>query len=303
MKAIVKFVEALLLKMGLANVQVDINNQDLASHNRFAIEMEIPVISLIPFFKRYMDETDPSFNEDVLNHPVGKYLLAANSLKAGPVSLSNFHFTVVVPASHVRLLMRQPELLHEGVNREKLEYVYYRSDLVRKDIVLGMVERGSPFIRYMHDLIQSKLLAQSATMNAVLDKVECNALPQLVTEFFSEEHQINTIIYSEAVPVTVADLIISADWKITSVSMADKYLNHVQRYLSGRVMKRRIYVTFDAQSFIMSDMNGKHELKMSPLLVTEYQLTGAKSAALYRKLVNKSLMQFLTEQVSELQYM
>ncbi|EDL1270646.1 hypothetical protein CPW34_26395, partial [Salmonella enterica subsp. enterica serovar Typhimurium] len=91
--------------------------------------------------------------------------------------------------------------------------------------------------------------------------------------------------------VSVADQIISADWNVCSVSGADKFLNHVNRYLSGRVMKRRIYAVIEACDGGSLSLNANLGCFTSPLLVTEYKMVQSHSSSLYRKAINNSLKQ------------
>ena len=291
MKAIDKLVEASLVKLGFFGVEVlEIACGD-KPQQQLVVDVDIPVRALMPFLTKFLRECEPKFTGRTEDHPIGKYCLGGAMLKAGPVNLGSFRFSVRVSASHLRLLTSPPEMLHEGFNREKLEYVYYRSGIIGKDLILGLVEQGGPFITYLHDLIQTGLMEKMPLINAVLEKVLESSCSQILKTFYSEQHQLDTQIVAEAVPVSVADTIIASDWLVNTVSGADKYFNHLQRYLSGRVMRRRIFAVLDCQGEQPFAAKANLGSFTSPLLVTEYLMTGHKSASLYRKAINNSLKQ------------
>ncbi|EAM3103624.1 hypothetical protein C7X41_28275, partial [Salmonella enterica] len=78
-------------------------------------------------------------------------------------------------------------------------------------------------------------------------------------------------------------------------SDADKFINHVRRYLAGRVMKRRIYAELDVCEETSNISLVNLGCFTSPLLVTEYQMFKPHSSGLYRKAINNSLKQFKPE--------
>lgn len=306
MKAIYKLFEAMLVKMGFDGAAIQSVNLDTGIIQNLVVKADIPVRALIPHLTRYLRDWEHLSGPDVENHPVAKFCSGAALLKAGPVTLETFRFEVSLSAAHLRLVDVEPDWLNEGVNREKLEYVYYRSSNSDKDLILGMVEHGHNFISYLHDFLRSRLSSDLPLIFAVTEKVAKSSVPQVVTTFFSVDHQINAQIVVEPVPASVADQIISGDWDVSSVSGADKFLNHVNRYLSGRVMKRRIYAVIEACGGGHLTLDANLGCFTSPLLITEYKMVHPRSSSLYRKAVNNSLKQvnsYASEHTDDLLYM
>ncbi|EFH7157023.1 hypothetical protein K5009_004546 [Escherichia coli] len=306
MKAIDKLIEAMLVKMGFEGAEIQSVNLETGVIQSLVVQADIPVRTLIPHLARYLRDWEPLWDHDVGNHPVAQYCSGATLLKAGPVTLETLRFEVSLSAAHLRLVDVDPDWLNEGVNREKLEYVYYRSSNSDKDLILGMVEHGHNFISHLHSLLRSRLSRALPLIFAVTDKVAKSSVSQVVTRFFSVDHQINAQIVVEPVPVSVADQIISADWDVSSVSGADKFLNHVNRYLLGRVMKRRIYAVIDSSDAGPLTLDANLGCFTSPLLVTEYKMVQSHSSALYRKAINNSLKQvnlYAQEHSDDLLYM
>lgn len=291
MKAIYKIIEAMLVKMGFEGAVIQSVNLETGVIQSLVVKADIPVRTLMPHLRRYLRDCEPLWGHDVDYHPIAQYCSGAALLKAGPVTLETFRFEVSVSTAHLRLVDVEPDCLNEGVNREKLEYVYYRSSNADKDLILGMVEKGHNFINHLHELLRSRLSTALPLIFAVTEKIAESSVPQVVTSFFSVDHQINAQIVVVPVPVSVADQIISADWNVCSVSGADKFLNHVNRYLSGRVMKRRIYAVIEACDGGSLSLNANLGCFTSPLLVTEYKMVQSHSSSLYRKAINNSLKQ------------
>ncbi|TRS18203.1 hypothetical protein DNP31_23890, partial [Salmonella enterica subsp. enterica serovar Panama] len=69
--------------------------------------------------------------------------------------------------------------------------VYKRQD---KDLILGMVEKGHNFINHLHELLRSRLSTALPLIFAVTEKIAESSVPQVVTSFFSVDHQINAQI-------------------------------------------------------------------------------------------------------------
>ncbi|EJT6451631.1 hypothetical protein N2U44_004954, partial [Salmonella enterica subsp. enterica serovar Kentucky] len=174
-------------------------------------------------------------------------------------------------------------------------YVYYRSDLASKDLILGLVEHGSPFIKHLHGLIQKRILNEFSLIFSVLEKILESAKPQILACFHSVDYEMNVKIIAEAIPETVSNQIVTSDYIVNSISDADKFINHVRRYLAGRVMKRRIYAELDVCEETSSISLVNLGCFTSPLLVTEYQMFKPHSSGLYRKAINNSLKQFKPE--------
>ena len=224
MKAIYKIIEAMLVKMGFEGAVIQSVNLETGVIQSRVVKADIPVRTLMPHLRRYLRDCEPLWGHDVDYHPIAQYCSGAALLKAGPVTLETFRFEVSVSTAHLRLVDIEPDCLNEGVNREKLEYVYYRSSNADKDLILGMVEKGHNFINHLHELLRSRLSTALPLIFAVTEKIAESSVPQVVTSFFSVDHQINAQIVVEPVPVSVADQIISADWNVCSVSGADKFL-------------------------------------------------------------------------------
>lgn len=306
MKAIYKLIEAMLVKMGFDGAVVQSVNLETRPIQNLVVKADIPVRTLIPYLARYLRDWELLSTHDVDAHPVARYCSGAALLKAGPVTLETLQFEVSVSASHLRLVAVEPHWLNEGVNRDKLEYVYYRSCNTGKDLILGLVEHGQNFISHLHDLLYTSLSTALPQICSVSEKVAESSVPKVVTTFFSVEHQINAQIVVEPIPVSVADQIITSDWNVSTVSGADKYLNHVNRYLSGRVMKRRIYAVLESSDAGPLTLDTNLGCFTSPLLVTEYKMVQSHSSSLYRKAINNSLKQvysYVPEHPDELLYM
>ncbi|EOZ4936734.1 TPA: hypothetical protein I8509_004106 [Citrobacter freundii] len=306
MKAIYKLIEAMLVKMGFEGAAIQSVNLETGVIQSLVVKVDIPVRTLKPHLMRYLRDWEPLWGPDVDNHPVAQYCSGAVLLKAGPVTLETLQFEVSVSAAHLRLVDVEPDWLNEGVNREKLDYVYYRSSNADKDLILGMVENGHNFISHLHGQLRSRLSQVLPLIFAVTEKVAESSVPQVLTRFFSVDHQINTQIVVEPVPVSVADQIISANWDVSSISGADKFLNHVNRYLSGRVMKRRIYAVIESCNDGPLTLDANLGCFTSPLLVTEYKMVQSHSSSLYRKAINNSLKQinsYAPEHSDDLLYM
>lgn len=158
MNAIQKLVESILVKMGFVGAVVENIYLDSKPFRHIRFVADIPVISFLPHLVKYLKGADHLYcgNDDL--HPLFIYFSEAATLKAGPVNLANFRFEVSIASTHLRLVSEQPDLLIKGFNRDNLEYVYYRSDLASKDLILGLVEHGSPFIKHLHGLIQKRIL-------------------------------------------------------------------------------------------------------------------------------------------------
>lgn len=295
MNAIQKIVESILVKMGFYGAVVENLHMDLKPFRNIRFVVDIPVMSFLPFLVKYLKRNDHLYSGNENLHPLFKYFSEAATLKAGPVNLANFRFEVSITSAHLRLVSQQPDLLNKGFNRDNLEYVYYRSDLASKELILGLVEHGSPFIKHLHDLIQKRILKEFSLIYSVFEKFIESAKPQILACFYSVDHELNVKILAEAIPEPVSNQIVTSDYIINSLSSADKFINHVRRYLAGRVMKRRIYaeLEFCEETSNISLVNlGSFT---SPLLVTEYQMFKSHSSALYRKAINNSLKQFKPE--------
>ncbi|MGE4843497.1 hypothetical protein [Yersinia enterocolitica] len=283
-------VKAVLYKMGLSDIKVleaSISTQTL---NRFHIIIDVPVSQLIPFYKRYIERHSISDHAGMEKSPLGRYLLNADSLHAGPVSLRSFRFAVSVNPGNVRIVHPRPELLHAGYNREILEYVFYRSSNVHQDIILGLVEHGSEFISFIHDQIQSKLASYYPLVVSLVNKSEASSKPEMIHSIRDENYGFDVSIMADAIPLAVAEKLLCDEWCIESVSCADQYLNYLHRYLSGRVMKRCLYAVYKSNSggsTSFRSMLGR--LSTSPLVMTEYKINHEKSIARYEKTVLSQL--------------
>ncbi|ECO1401851.1 hypothetical protein AC866_21095 [Salmonella enterica subsp. enterica serovar Kentucky] len=295
MNAIQKLVESILVKMGFVGAVVENIYLDSKPFRHIRFVADIPVISFLPHLVKYLKGADHLYcgNDDL--HPLFIYFSEAATLKAGPVNLANFRFEVSIASTHLRLVSEQPDLLIKGFNRDNLEYVYYRSDLAYKDLILGLVEHGSPFIKHLHGLIQKRILNEFSLIFFVLEKILESAKPQILACFHSVDYEMNVKIIAEAIPETVSNQIVTSDYIVNSISDADKFINHVRRYLAGRVMKRRIYAELDVCEETSNISLVNLGCFTSPLLVTEYQMFKPHSSGLYRKAINNSLKQFKPE--------
>ncbi|HBL8856846.1 TPA: hypothetical protein LTW36_004833, partial [Enterobacter hormaechei] len=222
MNAIQKLVESILVKMGFVGAVVENIYLDSKPFRHIRFVADIPVISFLPHLVKYLKGADHLYcgNDDL--HPLFIYFSEAATLKAGPVNLANFRFEVSIASTHLRLVSEKPDLLIKGFNRDNLEYVYYRSDLASKDLILGLVEHGSPFIKHLHGLIQKRILNEFSLIFSVLEKILESAKPQILACFHSVDYEMNVKIIAEAIPETVSNQIVTSDYIVNSISDADK---------------------------------------------------------------------------------
>ncbi|MDD8137603.1 hypothetical protein LAW13_21155 [Escherichia coli] len=141
MKAIYKIIEAMLVKMGFEGAVIQSVNLETGVIQSLVVKADIPVRTLMPHLRRYLRDCEPLWGHDVDYHPIAQYCSGAALLKAGPVTLETFRFEVSVSTAHLRLVDVEPDCLNEGVNREKLEYVYYRSSNADKDWICPYISR------------------------------------------------------------------------------------------------------------------------------------------------------------------
>ncbi|MDR9924220.1 hypothetical protein PSS62_19930 (plasmid) [Enterobacter hormaechei subsp. xiangfangensis] len=194
MNAIQKLVESILVKMGFVGAVVENIYLDSKPFRHIRFVADIPVISFLPHLVKYLKGADHLYcgNDDL--HPLFIYFSEAATLKAGPVNLANFRFEVSIASTHLRLVSEKPDLLIKGFNRDNLEYVYYRSDLASKDLILGLVEHGSPFIKHLHGLIQKRILNEFSLIFSVLEKILESAKPQILACFHSVDYEMNGFV-------------------------------------------------------------------------------------------------------------
>ncbi len=306
MKSINNLIAATLIKNGFEQYSSISISQDLLQAKQFIVDVDVPVSALRPFLGKYLTERCPDYSGNVDDHPLGIYCRNAHLLSAGPITLSSFRFTVPLSLSHLRLLGHQPDLLHAGPNRERLEYVYYRASNDGKDLILGLVENGSGFLSYIFDRLQTCLMAVMPLARSVLDKTMENSVTRELCEFFSERSAVTARIMVEKVAPELIDEILCNGWVVETTSDADKYIVHLNRYISGRVMKRHIYAELlqpENGVYIGSTLAGKYS---SPVIVTEYRLTDIKCDSIYQKAINhsvKTLQNVRKSRVEDVLYM
>ncbi|HHL0036257.1 TPA: hypothetical protein ACQZK0_004520 [Enterobacter mori] len=306
MNVITKIAEAALIKRGFSGVSVNVKS-DLCKYplTQLEIDVVIPTRCLLPAFERFL-RTHSCSSIIAAQHPVGKYLLAAKDIKAGPVNLGSLSFPIRIAAGNIRVVHPRPDVLHSAPNREKIEYVFYRSGNEVKDLILGMTEHGISFIDELYEQLQKALACQLELINAVIDKMHRSSQPEKIFEFGYEGRMLEIHIMATEVSLTIADEILSSEWSLESVSSADKYLNYLNRYLSGRIMKRHIYAL--CKSRVEAEQVSFADLPRftSTLVMTEYKMKDARAPGIYRKAVNHAL-NYLTsishENVEELQVM
>ncbi|MDU1983729.1 MAG: hypothetical protein E6733_01255 [Streptococcus parasanguinis] len=306
MNVITKIAEAALIKRGFSGVSVNVKS-DLCKHplTQLDIDVVIPTRCLLPAFERFL-RTHSCSSVTAAQHPVGKYLLAAKDIKAGPVNLGFLCFPIRIAAGNIRVVHPRPDVLHFGRNREKIEYVYYRSGNEVKDLILGMTEHGNSFIDELYEQLQKALACQLALINAVIDKMHRSSKPEKIYEFGCEGRMLDIHIMATEVSFSIADEILSSEWAIDSVSSADKYLNYLNRYLSGRILKRHIYAVCKSRVEAEQVPFAGLPRFTSTLVMTEYKMKDARAPGIYRKAVNHAL-NYLTsishENVDERQVM
>jgi len=289
MKCIQNLIAATLIKNGFAQCSGIRITQELLQAKQFVVDVDIPVSSLLPFLGKYLASHCQEYSGSADDHPLGMYCRNAHLLSAGPVNLSSLRFSVPLTLTHLRLLSGQPELLHSGSNRDRLEYVFYRTSTYGKDLILGLVEKGSDFISFIFDRLQTCLMAVMPLARTLRDKVLENSVTRPLCEFISERSGLTARIVVEKVGPGMIDEILCTGWTVETLSEADKYLVHLQRYLSGRVMKRHIYAEIlqpESEVLTVSTLAGKHS---APVIVTEYRLTGIKCDAIFQKAINHAV--------------
>lgn len=289
MKCIQNLIAATLIKNGFAQCSSISIKQDLFKANQFVVDVDVPVSHLRSFLAKYLAAHCPDYSGGVDDHPLGMYCREAHLLSAGPITLSSLRFSVPLSLTHLRLLGHPPELLHSGPNRERLEYVYYRASNAGKDLILGLVENGSGFLSYIFDRLQACLMAVMPLARSLLTKVVENSETRELCKFFSERSAVTARIMVVKVGADMVDDILCKGWIVDTLSEADKYLIHLKRYISGRVMKRHIYAELlrpDVGRHTDSSLSGQFS---APVIATEYLLTGVKRDSIFQKAVNNSV--------------
>jgi len=289
MKCIQNLIAATLIKNGFAQCSGIRITQDILQAKRFVVDVDIPVSSLLPFLGKYLASNCQGYSGIADDHPLEMYCRSAHLLSAGPVNLSSLRFSVPLTLTHLRLLSGQPELLHSGPNRDRLEYVFYRTSTAGKDLILGLVEKGSDFLSFIFDRLQTCLMAVMPLARSLLEKVLENSVTRPLCEFISERSGVAARIVVEKVVPGMVDEILCNGWTVETLSEADKYLIHLQRYLSGRVMKRHIYAEIhqpESGVSTVSTLAGKYS---APVIVTEYRLTGIKCDVIFQKAINHAV--------------
>ncbi|MBL5885694.1 hypothetical protein I7V28_19525 [Lelliottia amnigena] len=289
MKCIQNLIAATLIKNGFAQCSGIHISQDILQAKQFVVDVDIPVSSLLPFLGKYLASHCHEYSGSADDHPLAMFCRNAHLLSAGPVNLSSLRFSVPLTLTHLRLLIGNPELLHSGPNRDRLEYVFYRTSTTGKDLILALVEKGSDFINFILDRLQTCLMAVMPLARSLLDKVLENSVTRPLCEFMSERSGVTAKIVVEKVVPGIVDEILCTGWTVETLSQADKYLIHLKRYLSGRVMKRHIYAEIfqpECEVSTESTLVGKYS---APVIVTEYRLTSIKCDAIFQKAINHAV--------------
>lgn len=293
MNVITKIAEAALIKQGFNGVSVHVKS-DLCKHplTQLEIDVVIPTRCLLPAFERFL-RTQSCSSIIAAQHPVGKYLLVAEDIKAGPVNLGSLSFPVRIAAGNIRVIHPRPDILHSAQNREKIEYVYHRSGNEVKDLILGMSEHGTTFIAHVYEHLQQALASQLPLINAVVDKMYRNSQPEKLYVFGCDKLMLDINIIASEISLTLADEILSVNWSLESLSSADKYFNYLNRYLSGRILKRHLYAVFKSHIGGEPLQGAGLSRYKSTMVITEYKMMDVRAPGIYRKAV-KHAMNYLT---------